>query len=272
MTYERYQNGAPATNGGPSSSDIQSDVVEIRGELSKTLGELTEKLAPKELLSQLTSIFKDGGGARMLKSLSRSIERNPIPVVMIAGGIGMLVYQEVQSRKPAPPPRAGELPEGLDGARSPELEASSDSSGMRELASATRASAGELAGRARDGAREMGQRASGLATRAAQTTRDAAHKGQELVREQPLVVAGLGLALGAAIAGTAPLSRREEQLIGEPAGELIGELEQRANQIKDRVEQGVQAVGEATKQALTEDQGGREESQDQGQGTQSEPR
>jgi hypothetical protein len=250
MTYERYQNGTAAPqNGTPSSREIQSDVVQIREEMSKTLHEITEKLAPKEMVSQAMSAITNGGGARFLKNLSSAIERNPVPAALIAGGIGYLMYEELKGGKADRPTRTGEFPEAFEGARSRELQSGHD--GAEMFASNARARAAQLADRARDGARAISQRASNAASQAASTTREAAHKGQELLREQPLVVAGLGLALGAAIAGTAPLTRREEQLIGEPASELIGEIEQRANQIKDRVEEGVRSVGEAAQQALT---------------------
>jgi len=230
MTYERYQNGVPGNNGSSSSREIQTDVIEIREEMAKTLDEISAKLVPKELISHLIGSLGDGG-LTMFKGLSGAVARNPIPAAMIAGGIGYLIYEEVQSRESR-----------TTGAAAP-------------VGEPVTARAGELVGRVREGAHGLAHRASSVAsnvaTQAKQTTRQVAHKGQDLVREQPLVLAGLGFALGAALAGTAPLSRREQQLLGEPAGELMGELEQRAHQIKDRVEKGVRAAGEVAKQALT---------------------
>jgi len=240
MTYERYQGGVPGSNGSQSSREVQSDVIEIREEMAKTLEDISTKLMPKELLSQLMGFITGGGGLRLMKSLPSAIGRNPIPAMMIAGGIGYLIYEEVQSRESRTTgmgmqPTGGEVPHGRG------VERAGERVGER---------ASEIVGRAREGAQELAHRASSMASQAMQMTRDVAHRGQDLVRDQPLVLAGLGLALGAALAGTAPLSRREQQLLGQPAQHLMGELEQRAHQIKDRVEQGVRAAGEAAKQAL----------------------
>ena len=54
MTYERYQNGGPRSAGSAlSSSEIQSDVNDIRGEISKTFEAISEKLEPKEVFGKL---------------------------------------------------------------------------------------------------------------------------------------------------------------------------------------------------------------------------
>jgi len=114
---------------------------------------------------------------------------------------------------------------------------------------------------------ERNDRASNVASQAAHTTREVAHRGQELAREQPLVIAGPGIAFGAALAGTTPVSRTERQLVGEPASELMGELQQRANQIKDRVENDGRAAAEDAQSELAQSEPGQERS-----GTQGEPR
>lgn len=255
MTYERYQTGGRADNGSSSSREIQSDVLEIRGEMSKTLDEIAHKLEPKELLSQLTNLFKQGGATRFLKNLGSAVERNPIPAVLIGGGIGYMIYEGMQQGGHAAPTGTG------SGTGSGSLETSTGSarSSARELASTATARAGDIAQRAREGARQaqegahrVKERAADVAKQAAQASRDLAHKGQELVREQPLVLAGLGIALGALLAASAPVSRRETQLIGQPAGHLMDELQDRAHQIKDRVEAGVRAAGDAAKQAMSE--------------------
>jgi ElaB/YqjD/DUF883 family membrane-anchored ribosome-binding protein len=255
MTYERYQTGGRAGDGSSSSREIQSDVLEIRSEMSKTLDEIAHKLEPRELLTQLTNVFTQGGATRFLKNFAGAIERNPIPAVLIGGGIGYMIYEGMQQRSHAAPMGTGSgMATGSDS-----FETGGVRSSARELASNATARAGEMAQRARQGARQaqegaqrVKERAADAAKHAAQASRDLAHKGQELVREQPLVLAGLGVALGAALAASSPVSRREAQLIGEPAGHLMEELQERALQIKDRVEAGVRAAGDAAKEAITE--------------------
>src|SRR5690606_22594373 len=97
-----------------SSEEIQSDLRDIRGEIQGTLQALGNQLQPGQLLHQAWEALRGGtGSGRFFKNLSRSIEDNPLPVVLIGAGFGYLIYSDSRQRRHGGYLVEGELePEG----------------------------------------------------------------------------------------------------------------------------------------------------------------
>lgn len=237
MTYEEYENDVPTSYGSGESRDMPSDVSEIRGEMSDAAAAPAAERAPEPM--ERSGFFKNIAG---------SIGRNPLPLAMIAGGVGYLVYNELQARK-QPTSQPTSMRERVDASLKHETASSAPGafSRVRELTHDVGESVGAAAGRLGDAARELSHDASTLTGEAAGAARSAARKGQELLLDRPLVLAGLGLALGAAVAGTAPISRREQDLMAGPAGEAIDNFVHGAQQLKQRAKESVGALGQAAK-------------------------
>jgi hypothetical protein len=66
---------------------------------------------------------------------------------------------------------------------------------------------------ARDGALDQGQKALEQSSR---LLNDLRTRGTEFAHEQPLIVAAVGIALGAAVAALLPRTQAEDSLMGEP--------------------------------------------------------
>ena len=69
---------------------IEHELDHTRSRLDATIGELQQKVAPKEMVEQAVTYFMEGGGVEFTNNLGRSIRDNPIPVAMIGIGIGWL--------------------------------------------------------------------------------------------------------------------------------------------------------------------------------------
>ncbi len=249
MTYEQYTNGNAMAR--RSSQEIQSDLRDIRGEIHSTLQALGNQLQPGQLLHQAWEALRGGTGTgRFFKNLSRSVEENPIPVVLIGAGFGYLIYSDSRQR------RQGYLVEGK-----PEGTEESESAGGRARDRARDASnrlrgmkegAQDKAHRFRAGAHDLGENVRGKlqATRTkardmsshtqeewrhmSARARQAGERGRDLVHEQPLILAGLGLALGAAAAALTPMSRKEHELLGTKGQELKAQARHAAHEASDK--------------------------------------
>jgi hypothetical protein len=98
----------------------------------------------------------------------------------------------------------------------------------RATAHDVRDRAADLYDETRGGVRRMAHRAAGYGRAA----RDAVQPNGSLVnfcREQPMLVAGLGLAVGAALAAMIPSSRAERQVMGEPSREVQDRIKETAS-------------------------------------------
>ena len=72
----------------------------------------------------------------------------------------------------------------------------------------------------------------------------------QLAREQPLLVAGIGFALGVALGALVPLSRMENDLLGEQAEKLKDSAKELASEGYERVKSVAQRSYEAATETL----------------------
>jgi hypothetical protein len=136
---------------------------------------------------------------------------------------------------------------------------------LREGAEAVRERAGDLYERTAHGFRRVTRKASDYGHAA----RDAVRPDGALLnfcREQPMLVAGLGVAFGAALAAMIPASRVERQAMGEASRRVQDRIKETASDLKETASDAVRAVGGEGSARPEADQGGRD------QGTSSENR
>ncbi|EWY36213.1 hypothetical protein N825_29255 [Skermanella stibiiresistens SB22] len=85
------------TGYGRSASEIQREIGETQANLARTLSQLESKVAPRELLDEITGALRSRGGHR----LADAIRDNPIPAALIALGVAWLAVS-VASTTPQP--------------------------------------------------------------------------------------------------------------------------------------------------------------------------
>lgn len=172
----------------------------------------------------------------------------------------------------------GSIASGASGAAASAGDAAGRASGMASSAAeSVRRGAHDLGDRAADlghdaydRAADLGQGAYARARAVGESVADQASHAQaglmRIVREQPLVVGALGLALGALIGAAMPRSRTEDELMGEAADEMkqsaseavrgyYGEAKDAAGRIADRVRDAAEEQGLTTGSAQGAAQG-----------------
>lgn len=267
MTYEQYTEGNGSV-AGRSAERIQSDLQDIRGEIQRTLEALSGQLQPGQLLQQAFNAIRGGrGGWRYWQNLLRSIEENPLPLALMGAGFGYLIYSDAQRRRhPVEYHVVAELEEQEEQIVAPteeeapaeeepkktgrELRTRAHEVGesvrgrlestrgkMRDARTATRSKMHEARTATQDELRQMGTRA-----------REATEKGRTLIHEQPMILAGLGLALGAAFAATAPMSRKEHEVLGPAEEALEGRARKVAHKVVEKTKSVSHEVIETAKQ------------------------
>jgi hypothetical protein len=258
-----------------STAQLERETEATRAELEHTLDELRTRMSPGQLIDQAADYMRNSGGRAFLGNLRHQVVNNPLPVTLIGAGIAWLAISGAIARRGNGHPHGGSRRDWGDTAATAEDLARSGRAtaegwaarareGAEEAAERTRETAedwidegsdtlSEAGERLRDTADEAQRRASRVydktVGRARQAAGDAAHypgtarrrvvhSGEALMdfcREQPMLVAGLGVALGAALGAMLPSTRAERQVMGEAsrdaqekASDLVAEQYERA--------------------------------------------
>jgi hypothetical protein len=170
----------------PSSAQLEQEAEQARAEIAGTLDELRGVLSPGQVFDQVVDYARDSGAGEMMRNLGHDLRANPLPLALVGAGVAWLMM-----------------------GKAPRRTVPADSAGDRAGSAAT--AAAEMASSAYAGAAE-GLRSAGEQVR---VTAEAGRGLVDLVKDQPLVLAGLGLALGAALGASLPATETEDRLIGE---------------------------------------------------------
>lgn len=208
------------TNGGKRPEEILAEIDHTRDEMHRTLSAIEHRLTPGQLVDQGMDYLRHSGATEFAQNLGGAAKQNPLPVALAAIGIGWLM---ALGRQPA---------QGNGSSMS--------ASGLRESAS------GVLEG-ASSGMNAMRDRASSVADATRQQW-DRARGGLDyMVREQPLVLGAIGLAVGAVVAAMAPRTQKEEELLGEASRNVIDKAKETGSQQLERAQQTAKQAVEKVK-------------------------
>jgi ElaB/YqjD/DUF883 family membrane-anchored ribosome-binding protein len=248
--------------------DLEREIDETRAHMERTLDLLERKLSPGELIDELlTMVRRDGGG--FARNLSTQVQNNPVPTLLTAVGLTWLM-----SASDRPPRRYPS-----DGRPGRYAQA-------RDAAARSMHGAGEAVGHARERAGELGERAHEMGEHAREMASDAGHRMHEmaddararmgdmaaslrrgsqragseyehLLHEQPLLLGGLGLALGAALGAMLPRTQAEDELMGGTSDRVKRDLEQEGERQYERArETAERAASAAGEQVSASGEGG----------------
>ena len=251
-----------------------------RHDIENTIGELRQRLSPGQLLDEVLAYTKDGGGA-FLSNFGRQASANPLPVSLIGAGLAWFLFSKGgenagQRSQPAQSDAKAAVTEWG------EKVAEASSSGL-EQAPGLASQAGE---RIREGVDRAADAASGTSERIATSlsqgaaavsdaAKSAASSGKAMatsslafLKDQPLILLGAGVALGAAIGTSIPKTDVEDKLMGEAAGEIKSQASDMAGEqlekAKDSGEHLYGEIAQSIKQEIEGLTGGKSRGQDGG--------
>lgn len=272
-----------------SPEEIERDVEATRSELDRTVEALKEKITPGQIVDELMGSLRGGSGGEMLSNLQTQVRDNPLPVALIGAGVAWLMFGKGPSAQRTtvsagydPALGAGyEFEDGGSGsgrfgvrdkvagaASSVADKARGGVASVGSAASSAKSSVTDAAHRAVDGARGAGAKVSEKASGAASTLRNqATAAGQSVKRtyantleQDPLIIAGLGLLVGAALGAAFPATAAERRHIGpmrdkvvQRGRELAGERLQDAKSVANAALETVRE--EAERQGISQEGG-----------------
>ncbi|WP_224665126.1 hypothetical protein [Mesorhizobium sp. ES1-1] len=243
--------------------------------MSDTAESIRNKMTPGQLIDEFSGMFTGDGS--MLTTLKSQVQGNPLPVALVGVGLAWLMAGQGGSAatSPARPYPTGSAPTprpagsyGYSGSDS-----TGDNEGVMDsikdkaagLASAASSMAGSAAEKvsttAHDAAHTLSGQASSYVSATSGQAAKAATATADMLRQEPLVLAALGLALGTAIGALLPRTDIEDAQVGDLSDKLRDQasqlLQQGVEGAKDVAAQAYQSVkDEADKKGLTGDGGG----------------
>ena len=247
--------------------EIQAEIARTRGDMDATLTAIEQRLTPGQLVDQGLDYMRNSGAREFASNLGGSVKNNPLPVALMGISIAWLIA--TGNRKPS------YLQEGDYGhheSTGPGMmqRASERMGSAKSSLSSTTQSARERVGQIGQGARErVGQIGQGTRERVGQLSDTARNQMERMryqaermrgnydsmVREQPLALGAIGLAIGALLAAVAPRTRQEDQLMGEASDRLTEKAKEAGKEQMSKVQQVATAakdaaMGEAEKQGM----------------------
>ena len=254
-----------------SSDEAQREVERTRSQMSDTLGALEQKIEPRRLVDQVINAIKSSGVQSQVVDIVRN---NPLPVMLLGAGAGWLAINLARGRQgPGQErPDAGQSTLGGIGQKVSDVyqagkeKVSSVAGNISESISGTARSVGdkasEVIGSARnrvsDLAGSVSESVSGMTEEVRSTGEQIRPRQQfwDIFEEHPLAIAA-GFVAAGVLAGLAlPVSRREEEMLGDSAERLVDKARdsgrRAVQQTTDALTEKVSNVARSAADAATE--------------------
>jgi ElaB/YqjD/DUF883 family membrane-anchored ribosome-binding protein len=220
-----------------SPEAIERDIDAQRASIGNIVDALESKFTPGQAFDQALS-FMQNNGTTFLTNLGTSVRNNPVPAVLTS--VGLLWLMMSQNRPPTPRPVypaspdhnivgewADGLAEGIDSARD-HLHQTADTlkDGFQSVKDKA-ANLGDNLGAATDNISHAVHDASDRLVRSTQVVGD---QFSRMLKEQPLMVAAAGIALGAMLGAALPSTATEQRYLGKTSAGLADKVKQQARE------------------------------------------
>jgi hypothetical protein len=259
-----------------SPKELEREIDETRLRMERTLDMLERKLSPSDMFEEAFRVVRRNGGA-FASNLSAEVQNKPLPALLAGVGLAWLM-----TGSDSPPQyRSGS---GLgsrfgqrarEGAHDASERAHQMGDRAHEMGDRFQQRAHDMGERFQD----MGRRAGDAASRAgegmherAERLRHAAQRGgqrareeyQHLLQEQPLLLGGLGLALGAALGAMVPRTETEDRLMGEHSDRAKEEVKDKAQRASQEARESAERVAGAAQEQMSRERQERSREHQQG--------
>lgn len=226
-----------------NSEQYAEEIKHTRGNIDETLHNLEGKISPRELWDQA---IKWSGGARdFSNNLGRMVRENPIPSTLM--GISLLWFMAAGSGRQVENVDVSGMKSRLQGKYS---EARHKYAEMKSSVTGTASETGE---RMKTFTSDLKHRGEHLREQGAQWKERLQTRGSEL-SGRPVLLSALGLAVGALFAMSLPVSRREEEMMGEAGREMYRRTSEAVGEELDRGKRAASAAAEAARETYREEE------------------
>jgi ElaB/YqjD/DUF883 family membrane-anchored ribosome-binding protein len=242
------------------SRHYEREAEATRRSLANNLSELQRHLSPGQVFDEVLTYAKDGGGS-FARAFSSAVRANPFPALMIGTGCMMFLAEKMGISRTTTSARyvgPRDMP-GMTGAdqgsgiADKAKETASRATAtikegiaavgdkVRDASARTRETAHDLRDSVTETVEDLKQGSQSVGGHLAETAVHARHQATTAARqvkdrawsfihEQPVLAAGIGLAIGAALAALLPSTKTEDRLMGERSDSIKKRIGDTASQ------------------------------------------
>ncbi len=225
-------------NGHKTPEEIEEEINQTRAEMSHTLDALERKLSPGQLMDEVLSYMRNGPG-EFAQNLGTSIKQNPLSIALIATGIGWLMMSGNSSVSGKSSNMSSSMVDELK----------ETTSEMKNKAASIRQRGADMAHGVQDTTSHLAssakEQASRLSNMARSQTQQASNRVNAIIHEQPLILAAIGIAVGAAMGSALPTTDEENRLMGAKRNELLEKAREESKEQLQKVQNVAQKAVEA---------------------------
>jgi ElaB/YqjD/DUF883 family membrane-anchored ribosome-binding protein len=250
---------------------LEQEAMRTRRQIDETVHEIEHRLSPGQLLDQVLGTVREHGG-ELGRNHGGQIKDNPAALVLTGVGLAWLTLGQGRAARresnASPMYSYSETSRTAAGDSSPSTASSVKSSiegaanSVKDAASATKEryrdakhSVADTAhkGKAKiqDAKLHLHESAHQLSDRARYRMERSSQQAKDLYDDHPLLIGGLGLALGAALGAWLPHTETEDELVGERSDDIADKLKAEASDqydhVRDKAKRAVEDAGDTLK-------------------------
>ena len=251
------------TSDHPSSSEIAHEAEDARAELAHTLDQLRENLKPNHVVEEVVGNARIGAST-IVDELYGLARQHPFPALLIGAGCAMIlgVSGRVATQSSRHLPKVGRVrfidstltPQPVDRGRpagDPIVPGRSSIDMGRSTDTPSPVFAGSASTSALVSSRERSAMTSFSRTMP-KSGREATSRLAGVLHEQPLILAALGVAVGAAIGASLPGTDVEDEWLGGPSSSVRHAAEDFAREEVDELRDAASRTADNLKKAASD--------------------
>ncbi|RON13177.1 DUF3618 domain-containing protein [Pseudomonas frederiksbergensis] len=238
------------TEAAKSPETIEREIDAQRENIGHIVDALESKFTPGQMFDQAL-LMMQSNGSTFLTNLGTSVRNNPVPAVLTSVGLMWLMMS--QNRPPTPREYRVEpdvdwaddlgegLSEGLDSARQ-RLHDTTDS--LKDSYQAVKGKAAHLGDSLHAKTDQLSHTVHDTTDRLTRRTHEMGDQFSHLLKEQPLMMAAVGMAVGALLGAALPTTATERRYLGRTSASLTGKVKQQAREGYEAVREKVMETTE----------------------------
>jgi ElaB/YqjD/DUF883 family membrane-anchored ribosome-binding protein len=242
MSDTQTRNENPGSNGSRRPVQIMAEINRTRADMDHTLSAIEQRLTPGQLVDQGLDYLKHSGAREYAANLGSSVKTNPLPVTLAAIGVAWMMA--TSNRQPLASDTSsgagmGERMQSAKDSLSSGMQSTKDSltSGMQSTKDSLTSGVQSARQTLSSGMQSARDRASQLSDSAGRQVDRARDNWDHVLRENPLVLGAVGLAIGALAAALAPRTRTEDQMMGQARDNLVDQAKRAGTAKLDEAKQ-----------------------------------